>query len=156
MNWPAQTAISRSAACSSSALRGFRTRSGAIAAAVAKKDAEIAGWKADQKENMAWQVEQHQQITALTAERDKLAAEVKRLRDGWEFEATVKTETLKAQRDGLREQVRVLREAGDAVVKRWETPLWKDVPATAQYIYALRDALDATKEQAAQAGSGHA
>lgn len=34
-----------------------------------------------------------------------------------------------------------LRKAAQAVVRRWETPLWKDVPATADVIYALRDAL---------------
>ncbi len=33
--------------------------------------------------------------------------------------------------------------AGLAVVDRWETPLWKDAPATAGFIYALRDAIAA-------------
>jgi hypothetical protein len=37
----------------------------------------------------------------------------------------------------------VLIEAAKAVVERWETPLWKDAPATAGYIYRLRDALNA-------------
>lgn len=32
-------------------------------------------------------------------------------------------------------------QCADAVVRRWETPTWKDAPATAEYIYALRDAL---------------
>lgn len=36
-----------------------------VAGAVAKKDAEIAGWKADQKENMQIQVDQHQRIATL-------------------------------------------------------------------------------------------
>jgi len=36
-----------------------------------------------------------------------------------------------------------LRTAAKAVIDRWETPLWKDVPATAGYIAALRDALAA-------------
>jgi hypothetical protein len=31
--------------------------------------------------------------------------------------------------------------SAQAVVDRWEQPSWKDVPATANYIYALRDAL---------------
>jgi hypothetical protein len=39
----------------------------------------------------------------------------------------------------------VLIEAAMAVVERWETPLWKDAPATAEYIYKLRDALNATQ-----------
>ena len=34
-----------------------------------------------------------------------------------------------------------LRKAAQAVVDRWDTPLWKDVPATAEYINALRRAL---------------
>ena len=34
-----------------------------------------------------------------------------------------------------------LREAAQAVVDRWDTPLWKNVPATALYIAALREAL---------------
>ena len=33
-------------------------------------------------------------------------------------------------------------EAAHAVVKRWHEPSWKDVPATANFIYRLRDALD--------------
>ena len=36
-----------------------------------------------------------------------------------------------------------LREAAQAVVERWDTPLWKDVPATAVYIADLRAALAA-------------
>ena len=31
-----------------------------------------------------------------------------------------------------------LRTAAQAVVDRWDTPLWKDVPATAEYIGRLR------------------
>jgi len=34
-----------------------------------------------------------------------------------------------------------LLSAARAVVARWETPLWKDAPATAGFIYELRDAL---------------
>ena len=36
--------------------------------------------------------------------------------------------------------------AARAVVERWETPLWKDAPATAGYINRLRDALPAIGE----------
>jgi hypothetical protein len=50
--------------------------------------------------------------------------------------------------EALRQQltkpaVEVLIEAAKAVVDRWETPLWEDAPATAGYIYRLRDALNA-------------
>lgn len=34
-----------------------------------------------------------------------------------------------------------LHAAAQAVVDRWDTPLWKDVPATGEYISALRAAL---------------
>ena len=34
-----------------------------------------------------------------------------------------------------------LRDAAQAVIDRWETPLWKDAPATAVFIADLRDAL---------------
>lgn len=39
-----------------------------------------------------------------------------------------------------------LREAAQAVVERWDTPLWKDVPATAVYIADLRAALSAAPQ----------
>jgi hypothetical protein len=35
-----------------------------------------------------------------------------------------------------------LVDAAQAVVDRWDTPSWKDVPATAEYINALRNALE--------------
>jgi len=43
-----------------------------------------------------------------------------------------------------------LRTAAQAVIDRWETPLWKDAPATAEYIAALRDALAAERAAAGQ------
>ena len=42
-----------------------------------------------------------------------------------------------------------LRTAAQAVVDRWDTPLWKDVPATAEYIGRLRAALAAGQATAA-------
>ena len=45
-----------------------------------------------------------------------------------------------------------LRTAAQAVVDRWDTPLWKDVPATAEYIGRLRAALAAGRATAAQPG----
>jgi hypothetical protein len=36
-----------------------------------------------------------------------------------------------------------LRKAAQALIDRWDTPQWKDVPATALYINALRAALSA-------------
>ena len=43
--------------------------------------------------------------------------------------------------------------AAQAVVDRWDTPLWKDVPATAEYIGRLRAALAAGQATAAQRGA---
>lgn len=40
--------------------------------------------------------------------------------------------------------------AAEAVVERWDTPLWKDAPATAGYINALRAAVDARLERGAK------
>ena len=44
-----------------------------------------------------------------------------------------------------------LRTAAQAVIDRWDTPLWKDVPATAEYIGRLRAALAAGQATATQA-----
>ncbi len=46
-----------------------------------------------------------------------------------------------------------LRTAAQAVVDRWDTPLWKDVPATAEYIGRLRAALAAGQATASQQGA---
>lgn len=43
-------------------------------------------------------------------------------------------------------QNRAVLDAAQAVIDRWETPLWKDVPATAGYIHALRDAIAASTQ----------
>jgi rubrerythrin len=47
----------------------------------------------------------------------------------------------------LREQLQKLRDAAQAVVDRWETPLWKDAEPTASVIYRLRDALATAPEE---------
>jgi hypothetical protein len=38
-----------------------------------------------------------------------------------------------------------LIKAAKALIERWETPLWKDAPATAGLIHALRDAVEAAE-----------
>jgi hypothetical protein len=40
-------------------------------------------------------------------------------------------------------EIEELREASQAVVDRWETPLWKDAPSTAGFIHRLRTLLPA-------------
>lgn len=58
--------------------------------------------------------------------------------------------TLKAGDIQQAEGNQELIDAAKAVVERWDTPLWKDVPHTAEYIHRLRNALAAhnkAKEQ---------
>ena len=50
------------------------------------------------------------------------------------------------ERDTLRAELERLKQVGNAVVERWETPLWKDVEPTAHIIYALRDELAAQQK----------
>jgi len=47
----------------------------------------------------------------------------------------------------FREELQKLRLAAQAVVDRWETPLWKDAEPTASVIYRLRDALAPAPEE---------
>jgi hypothetical protein len=41
------------------------------------------------------------------------------------------------------EAIRELIEAAQGVVGRWDSPKWKDLPHTADYIHRLREALTA-------------
>lgn len=59
---------------------------------------------------------------------------------------------LQETQDGEQPPSAALRVAAQAVIDRWETPIWKDVPATAVYIYALRDALNALPQPADKDG----
>lgn len=47
---------------------------------------------------------------------------------------------LRAQPDHSEQHLEMIA-AARAVVERWDTPLWKDAPATAGFINRLRDAL---------------
>ncbi len=48
--------------------------------------------------------------------------------------------SMQAEIDELRAENTKLRAAAIDVIDRWDTPLWKDVPATAEYIGRLRAA----------------
>lgn len=50
------------------------------------------------------------------------------------------------------EEIDRLRRAAQAVVDRWNTPLWKDVGPTAEVIYRLRDLLPNSGDQRPLAG----
>jgi transcriptional regulator of heat shock response len=50
----------------------------------------------------------------------------------------------------LMEQRNKLLVTGKALVNRWETPLWKDIPNTAGFIKALADAISAVEKNNTQ------
>lgn len=52
-----------------------------------------------------------------------------------------------AGRELAEKEQKDLLDAAIAVINRWDTPLWKDVPATAIYINTLRQAVAKFKEQ---------
>ena len=45
--------------------------------------------------------------------------------------------------DNLRQQLADLKQSAQAVINRWDTPLWKDTRHTGEYINALRAAIAA-------------
>jgi hypothetical protein len=47
----------------------------------------------------------------------------------------------------LMEDIKRIKSAAQAVVDRWETPLWKEAEPTAAVIYRLRDALAPAPEE---------
>jgi len=61
--------------------------------------------------------------------------------------ATARAEKAEAERDTLAARVAELEGAGKALVERWDTPTWKDVQHTGQFIDALRLALARTPAQ---------
>lgn len=67
----------------------------------------------------------------------------------------INVKELQAERDTLAAKLAEpvnarLLAAARAVVARWETPLWKDAPATAGFIYELRDAIAAAESATAE------
>jgi len=49
----------------------------------------------------------------------------------------------------LMEEIKRIKSAAQAVIDRWETPLWKEAEPTASVIYRLRDALSTAPEEPA-------
>lgn len=95
-----------------------------------------------------------QAIAHLEAERDALKAEKQEMAlqalsdDGQWME---KTGALIAERDAaraelaaLRERVEVVTQCALVVIKRWDSPLWRQEIGTATFINELRAAIDAT------------
>lgn len=76
-------------------------------------------------------------LKGMQAEIDELRAELSLVNVDLEI---TKLGAAKTMQEFMREN-RKLREAAQAVIDRWDTPLWKDVPATAEYIGRLRAAL---------------
>jgi len=48
---------------------------------------------------------------------------------------------LEAERDALQQRCEELVASASAMVERWDSPLWADLPHTAEYINALRKAI---------------
>ena len=61
-------------------------------------------------------------------------------------------ETMKICFDRLTKQRDDLLAAGRDVVNRWDSPLWKDQPHTAEFIDALREAIASVKNHIPEAG----
>jgi hypothetical protein len=72
-------------------------------------------------------------VGAFIAERDHYKEESATLRAALQTQAE-EAAKLMAQRDGL-------LEAAQAVVDRWDSPSWKDVPHTGEFIHKLRVAV---------------
>ena len=66
------------------------------------------------------------EITTLITERDK---------------ATQYWQIAEGRCDALQERIDSLLTTGNAVVERWDSPLWKDLPHTGEFIHALREAI---------------
>lgn len=79
-------------------------------------------------------------LRALLAERDALLAS-----QGYTYigkdRKPILARVLEDQRDALAAENQRLRETGQAVVDRWDTPLWKEAEATGRVINRLRAAL---------------
>lgn len=76
--------------------------------------------------------------------REELIEAARQVRDGpIRGEPHVVSEPAAVRSDTERDE---LRAAAQAVIERWDTPLWKDVPATANYINRLRAALGSTPQ----------
>lgn len=76
-------------------------------------------------------------LKGMQAEIDELSAELSLVNVDLEI---TKLGAAKTMQEFMREN-RKLREAAQAVIDRWDTPHWKAVPATAEYIGRLRAAL---------------
>lgn len=76
-------------------------------------------------------------LKGMQSEIDELSAELSLVNVDLEI---TKLGAAKTMQEFMREN-RKLREAAQAVIDRWDTPHWKDVPATAEYIGRLRAAL---------------
>lgn len=104
-----------------------------------------------------WDDEAQQHIPMLMLSFEPVPSGQPNDAKGWaDRDATVKMlaspqPTPEASQDGGG----ALRSAAQAVVDRWDTPLWKDVPATGEFINDLRAALRSPlpgRESTAQAG----
>ena len=88
----------------------------------------------------------HKVLTDAIAELEQLrqrVAELEKERD----KATQYWQIAEGRCDALKQQRDELVNAGSAVVERWDSPLWKDLPHTGEYIHRLREAIASVKEK---------
>lgn len=79
----------------------------------------------------------------------EMAAQAELNRDEWMYRAKAAERTvdnLNETIDRIKDQDIAVYAAARAVVERWDTPLWKDAPATAGFINRLRAALSSENE----------
>lgn len=93
-------------------------------------------------------------IETANASAERMMIERDRLRQLW-VEALAEISEFRTQNERLKKDLETLtlgannlckentelRDAARSVIDRWDTPHWKDVPATAEYIGRLRAAL---------------
>jgi len=91
-------------------------------------------------------IELYHALCDMTKDLTQKTNEIARLRELWQETENVRDSWCEAYTQE-RDKNQKLRSAAQAVVERWETPLWKDAEPTALVIYRLRDALAPAPEE---------
>ena len=75
--------------------------------------------------------------------KSQMQEEIDNLRTAFVMERTANSELVKQLEDERFKQ-KQLRDVAQQLIERWDTPLWKDAPATGNYINRLRHAFNGT------------
>jgi uncharacterized coiled-coil protein SlyX len=126
-----------------------------VANEISRLRAELAATKHLLHESLQREDRFYRELAAANKEIDRLNRYVDTFRSDEQLMGELKcaeafhrcaVAALRAQLAAKDAEIARLREAANAVVERWETPLWKDVKPTAHIIYALRDELAAQQQ----------